>query len=195
MRKKSGLQFYRRRKKINPVIFKEAAIWVLCILVIVFIAFAAIYCFGIKTSVIGDSMEPSLYNGQEIYINRMIYNFVSPKRNDVIVFKPALNQNSHFYVKRVIGLPGETIQIKNGRIYIDGELYIEDNEIYDLIEDSGIAENEIVLAKNEFFVLGDNRNNSEDSRSANIGVVKQSDIFGQAWFHMSCEEEEMGLIK
>lgn len=195
MSKRSGLSFYRRRKKVNPAVIKEILVWVIGIAITVFIAFVAVYCIGMKTSIIGDSMEPTLYNGQEIYINRLVYNFTSPKRGDVIVFTPAGNTNSHFYVKSVIGLPGETIQIVNGRIWIDGALYEEDTAVYDLIEDAGIAENEISLKNGEFFVLGDNRNNSEDSRSANIGVVAKGNILGKAWFHMASTEDGMGLIK
>ena len=113
-RKRRGLSFYRKKKKINPALIKRIIIWAAGIMITVFVAFAIVYCIGIKTSVIGDSMKPTLNNGQEIYINRIIYNFTSPKRGDVVVFAPSANQNSHYYVKRIIGLPGETIQIKNG---------------------------------------------------------------------------------
>lgn len=194
-RRKGGLSFYRRRKKLNPNIVKQTIIWLLGIGICVFVAFAIVYCVGIRTSIIGDSMSPTLSNGQEIYINRVVYNFTSPKRNDVIVFMPPSNENSHYYVKRVIGLPGETIQIKGGRIFINGKLYDENRDIYDLIADPGIAEDELTLGKDEYFVLGDNRNNSEDSRSANIGPIKKSMIFGRAWLHLAGSGEGIGLIR
>ena len=193
--RRRGLSFYRKKKKINPALIKRLIIWIFGIMISVFVAFAIVYCVGIKTSVIGDSMNPTLNNGQEIYINRIVYNFFSPDRGDVVVFSPSSNQNTHYYVKRIIGLPGETIQIKNGRIYINDKLFEENSDIYDLIENPGIAENEIVLGKKEYFVLGDNRNNSEDSRNANIGVIKRKDILGKAWFHMASENEGMGFIK
>lgn len=117
-----------------------------------------------------------------------------PKRGDVIVFLPNGNQNSHYYVKRVVGLPGETIQIKDGSVYIDGVL-LEEDDSFDKMAEAGIAENELLLASDEFFVLGDNRNSSEDSRSGNVGAVKRDNIIGKAWFHMAVEEETMGLIK
>ena len=117
-----------------------------------------------------------------------------PKRGDVIVFLPNGNQNSHFYVKRVVGLPGETVQIRDGSVYIDGALLAEEDR-FDKIADPGIAQNELLLASDEFFVLGDNRNSSEDSRSGNIGAVKKDTIIGKAWFHLAVEDQPMGLIE
>lgn len=139
-------------------------------------------------------METTLFNGQEILVNRVLYRLSTPKRGDVIVFLPNGNQNSHFYVKRVVGLPGETVQIKDGSVYIDG-VFLEEPEEFDRMVDAGIAENELTLAMDEFFVLGDNRNSSEDSRSGNIGGVKKDNIIGKAWFHMSTGEEGIGLIE
>ena len=167
-RRKGGLSFYRKKKKISST--------------------------AMRTSVIGVSMEPGLYNGQEILINHFIYKLVSPKRGDVIVFLPNGNQNTHYYVKRVVGLPGETVQIQNEALYINGVLAEEDGS-YDKIADAGIAENEITLGSDEYFVLGDNRNSSEDSRSGNIGPVKRENITGKAWFHMASSGSGMGFIK
>ena len=123
----------------------------------------------------------------------MIYQFATPERNDVIVFRPNGNENSHYYVKRVIGLPGETIQIKQGKVYIDGSPYTED--VVDDTLTAGIAEEEIVLGVDEYFVLGDNRENSEDSRSANIGNVSGEMIDGKAWYHMESGKMGMGLVE
>ena len=145
-------------------------------------------------AVIGVSMEPGLYNGQEILVNRLVYRLSSPKRGDVVVFLPNGNENSSYYVKRVVGLPGETIQIIDGYVYIDGRFYAED-ESYDKIADAGIAQAPLKLNNNEYFVLGDNRNNSEDSRSANIGPVETEDIIGKAWFHLQSETDGIGFIE
>ncbi len=193
MSRKKGLHFYQKKKKINKNVLREAGAVLFCIAVAVFLAFAAVYCVGIKTSVIGDSMSPALTNGQEILINKIVYLVSSPKRGDVIVFLPNGNQNAHYYVKRVVALPGETIQIRNGQIYIDGKLYGVTQ--YDKISDAGIAEYPITLGKDEYFVLGDNVNSSEDSRSANIGAVHMDDVIGKAWFHMKGEYEGMGFIE
>lgn len=193
MSRKKGLHFYQKKKKVNKAVLREIAVYLFYIAAAIFLAWVLVYCVGIKTSVIGDSMEPTLSNGQEILINRFIYTFSTPKRGDVVVFLPNGNENAHYYVKRVVGLPGETIQIMEGRIYINGELY--ENNIYDKIADPGIANNPIILDNGEYFVLGDNVNSSEDSRSANIGTVSEDDIFGKAWFHMSSESQGMGFIQ
>lgn len=188
------MTFYQKKKRLNPRIIKDILELFVGGLVAVFLAFVIVFSMGMRTSVIGDSMEPVLYNGQEILMNRIIYRLTTPKRGDVIVFLPNGNQNSHFYVKRVVGLPGETVQIREGRVYIDGLLLSED-ESFDEMIDSGIAQNEVLLAQDEFFVLGDNRNSSEDSRSGNIGAVKKDNIVGKAWFHMATEEVSIGLIE
>lgn len=194
MARRKGLHFYQKKNRVNSQLLKDIFEMMIGTVVAVFLAVAIIYFAGMRTSVIGDSMEPALYNGQEILINRFIYMLSSPKRGDVIVFLPNGNQNTHYYVKRVIGLPGETVQIKEGRVYIDGVL-LDEEDLYDTMADAGIAENEITLDTDEYFVLGDNRNSSEDSRSGNIGAVSRDNIIGKAWFHMAGEETEMGLIE
>lgn len=160
----------------------------------VLVAFVIVFLVGMKISVIGVSMEPALYNGQEILVNRFIYKLFAPGRGDIVAFLPNGNQNSHYYLKRVVGLPGEHIQIIGGYVYINGVL-LEEDDTYDKIVDPGIAENEVILGNNEYFVLGDNRNNSEDSRSGNIGPVSRDTITGKAWFHLGCEEDSLGFIK
>ena len=193
-RRKGGLSFYRKKKKISSTAIREIAEWFFLVFTAVLIATVLVLSIGMRTSVIGVSMEPGLYNGQEILINHFIYKLVSPKRGDVIVFLPNGNQNTHYYVKRVVGLPGETVQIQNEALYINGVLAEEDGS-YDKIADAGIAENEITLGSDEYFVLGDNRNSSEDSRSGNIGPVKRENITGKAWFHMASSGSGIGFIK
>lgn len=192
-RKKKGLNFYQKKKKVNKKFFREIAALAICAVIASFVAFVLVFVFGIRTSVIGNSMEPSLYNGQEILINRFVYTISKPHRGDVVVFLPNGNKNSHYYVKRVVGVPGDTVQIKGGQLYVNGKIYSK--HISDKIADAGIASNEIELGKDEYFVLGDNVNNSEDSRSANVGVVKEKDIIGKAWFHLKSEHGSMGRIR
>lgn len=194
MARRKGLTFYQKKKRLDSRIIKDIFEMIVGSVAAVFLAFVIVYSVGMRTSVIGDSMETTLFNGQEILVNRVLYRLSTPKRGDVIVFLPNGNQNSHFYVKRVVGLPGETVQIKDGSVYIDG-VFLEEPEEFDRIIDAGIAENELTLAIDEFFVLGDNRNSSEDSRSGNIGGVKKDNIIGKAWFHMSAGEESVGLIE
>ena len=143
-----------------------------------------IVAFGlVRISMIGDSMQPTLQDGNSIIVNKMSFRFAKPKRNDVIVFKQNGDEHSYYNIKRVIGLPGETIQIKDGFIYINGEKLNEEYE-FDLISNGGLANEELKLDAKEYFVLGDNRNASEDSRYANIGVVIKKDIVGRAWIRV-----------
>ena len=104
-----------------------------------------------------------------------------------IAFKPNGSTTSHSSIKRVIALPGETVQIKDGMIYINGELYLEQKD-YPVITNPGLASEELKLEDKEYFVLGDNRNNSVDSRFADVGMVKSSDIEGKVWFVLSPSE-------
>ena len=194
MARRKGLTFYQKKKRLNPKVIKDIFEMMIGSMIVIFLAFVIVYSVGMRTSVVGDSMEPMLGNGQEILMNRVIYRLSSPKRGDVIVFLPNGNQNSHYYVKRVVGLPGETVQIQDGSVYIDGVL-LEEDEALDKMIDAGIAQNELTLALDEFFVLGDNRNSSEDSRSGNIGAVKKEDIIGKAWFRLAAEWDAMGLIE
>lgn len=192
MARKKGLTFYEKEKKINKSTIHEILFTLFYCGVAVFLAFVLVFSVGMKISMVGVSMEPALYNGQEVLINRFIYKITSPKRGDVIAFLPNGNQNSHYYLKRIVGLPGESIQIIDGYVYINGERLPEDE--YDKMADYGIAGNEIQLGSDEYFVLGDNRNMSEDSRSGNIGAVKKDMIAGKVWFHLSCDEEGTGFV-
>ena len=194
MAKKKGLVFYEKEKKINKKVIHEILEYVISTVIVVFLAFVLMFFFGTKTSVIGDSMMPALYNGQQILIDKFIYKLSSPKRGDVIVFQPNGNENTHYYEKRIIGLPGETIQIIDGYVYVNGSKMDED-DTYDLIEDPGIAKDELILQPYEYFVLGDNRNSSEDSRSGNMGPVKKEYIIGKAWLHMAYGDAGIGMIK
>ena len=138
------------------------------------------------------ALSKTLNGGDQILVNRFVYKVTDPKTNDIVVFLPNGNEKSHYYVRRVIACPGDTVQIKNGKVYINGELYKEDI-VSASIEDPGVAADEVKLGDDEYFVLGDNRNSSEDSRYANIGNVKREYIIGKAWFHFK-GFGKMGLI-
>ncbi|MCI9416476.1 MAG: signal peptidase I [Eubacterium sp.] len=184
MRRKHGLHFGHKKKKVNVPIVKEVISWSVEIVIILVIAFVFVYYIGLRTSVVGQSMSPTLENRQEILVNRFIYSITDPKPNDIVVFLPNGNEKSHYYVKRIIGVPGDKVIIKDGAVYVNGELFEEEAETAAIL-DAELAEEEIVLAEDEYFVLGDNRNNSEDSRYANIGNVKKEYIIGKAWFIVS----------
>lgn len=184
MRRGKGLQFGRQRKKMNVPLIKEVLIWALETVIVLGIAFVFVYYIGQCTRVIGGSMSPALDDGDRILMNRFIYLITDPKHNDVIAFLPNGNKKSHYYVKRVVGVPGDKVQIVDGALYVNGELYEEAADVPSM-EYAGLAQDEITLGKNEYFVLGDNRNNSEDSRYANIGPIKKEHIVGKGWFQIS----------
>ncbi len=192
MANQRGLNFYRRKKRIGSTIFREVISYIVGIIIAVFLAVVLTYFWGMSTKVIGGSMEPVLYNGQTIYIDRFSYMLSNPKAGDVIVFLPNGNENAHYYVKRVIAVPGDTIKIQDGVCYVNGA---ESPYVTQVISDAGIAVNEIVLETENYFCIGDNPDNSEDSRSANIGLVKDGDILGKAWFHAGCDESGMGFVR
>ena len=147
------------------------------------IAYVIVSFWGFRTSVVGPAMESTLSNDNQILVNRFHYILSDPKAGDIIVFRPNGNEKSHYYVRRVIGVPGDTVLIQNGAVYINGELYNENVDVAS-IEDAGLAADKIELKEDEYFVLGDNRNNSEDSRYANIGNIKKEYIVGKAWFRL-----------
>ena len=172
---------------------KEIVTWIVEIAIVLAIAFVFVFFFGMRTSVVGQSMAETLDNGDQILVNRFIYKIVGPKANDVVVFLPNGNEKSHYYVKRVIGVPGDTIQIKEGEVYINGAVFEEKADV-SAIEDAGLAEDAITLGEDEYFVLGDNRNNSEDSRYANIGNIKREYLVGKAWFVLTTGDR-FGFIR
>lgn len=192
MAKKKGLSFYTKKKKVASSLFKDIFSVLIGMVIAIFAAGVTAYFFGMSVHVVGASMEPTLYNSQEILIDRFRYVLSSPKRGDVVVFLPNGNENVHYYVKRVVARPGDRIFIRNGVLYVNG---IESPYVTKMIEESGVAENELIVGNSEFFCIGDDPDNSEDSRSANIGMVKEIEIVGKAWYKFSLNDEKMGLIQ
>lgn len=147
---------------------------------------------GVTTNVVGVSMEPALYNGQRIFINSFVYLISSPKAGDVVVFLPNGNENTHYYVKRVVAGPGDSVAIRDGILYVNGE---ESPWVEEKLAEAGIAAEEFTVENGEYFCIGDNPGNSEDSRSANIGPVREEDIIGKVWFRAAYGDTGMGFVK
>ncbi|ESL04577.1 signal peptidase I [Catonella morbi ATCC 51271] len=180
----SGKAYFHKKARIKTTpsakkVIKEIIIWILLIVITISASYFITTNVFVKTSVSGTSMEPTLKEGQVVIVNKLEYYIKSPKRNDVIVYKQSNKEHSYFEIKRVIGLPGETVKIKNGIVYINDEA-IKEKVKTEAISNSGLAEEGVKLDDNEYFVLGDNRNDSEDSRFAGIGNVLKNEILGKA---------------
>ena len=157
----------------------------LYLLVVLIITYLIILYVGQRTEVSGDSMEPTLSKGDNLIVDKISYQFNEPERFDIIVF-PFQYQKDTYYIKRIIGLPGETVQIdEDGNIYIDGEI-LEESYGREIIDEDkiGIADEPITLGDDEYFVLGDNRNYSSDSRVKEVGNIKKDQIIGKAWLRI-----------
>ena len=161
-------------------VVKEIISTILYILAVLLGTYLLITFVGQRTSVSGSSMEPTLSNTDQLILDKISYRFSEPKRFDIIVFPFQYKENT-YYVKRVIGLPGETVQIDlEGNIYINGEI-LEEDYGKEKINFPGLAVEPITLGDDEYFVMGDNRNNSSDSRDPSVGNIRRSNIIGKAW--------------
>ena len=173
-------------------IVREMLGWLIYILIIIGLTYLIITFVGQRTRVSGSSMETTLSDGDNLIVDKISYRFRDPKRYDIIVFPYAYEKNTYF-IKRIIGLPGETVQVKDGYVYINGE-QLDEHYGNELMDDPGIAEEPIQLGENEYFVLGDNRNHSSDSRDPSVGVLHRDDIMGRAWIRI-WPFDKFGVIK
>lgn len=150
------------------------------LLVVIGLVYLVITYVGQRTEVNGESMENTLSNEDNLIVDKLTYRFSDPKRYDIIVF-PFRYADNTFYIKRIIGMPGETVQIdREGNIYINGEI-LEESYGREVIQNPGLAANTIQLEEDEYFVMGDNRNNSSDSRDPMVGNIHRDEIIGRAW--------------
>ncbi len=173
----------KKKNKEEVNIVKELLSLIIYIGVIIMICYCIITFVGQRTTVHGHSMETTLQDGDNLWIDKLTYHFSDPKRFDVIVF-PYQGQDV-YYIKRVIGLPGETVQIgPDGSIIIDGQV-LSESYGREIMVDSGTASEPHTLGPDEYFVLGDNRNDSRDSRWADVGDINKKDIIGKAVFRLT----------
>ncbi len=168
----------------------ELIVYVAIILVLTWLI---VHFVGQRTEVSGTSMQPTLQNGDQLITDKLSYRFRDPERYDIIVFPYAYRENT-YYIKRIIGMPGETVRIDDsGTIYINGKA-LDERYGNERITYAGLASQEIRLGADEYFVLGDNRGNSEDSRFSDVGNINRRDILGRAFIRIY-PFEDFGLIR
>lgn len=154
--------------------------------VIIFIGVAVLFFKGVNDYLVqeaivnGVSMKPTLENSDKLLLNKLSPKFNLLKRFDVVVFDC---ESGKTFIKRIMGLPGEKIEISNGKVYINGTV-LKDDPIKEYINYSGIADSQIKLGDDEYFLLGDNRNESYDSRFIDVGLVKRKSIVGKVWLRV-----------
>lgn len=177
---------------------QEQSIWrslggtLLYLLVIVLLTWVIVTFVGQRTKVDGHSMEPTLSDGDNLIVDKLSYRFRDPERYDIIVF-PYQHAENTYYIKRIIGLPGETVQVIDGYMYINGKK-LDEHYGAEVMEDPGIAAEPIKLGDDEYFVLGDNRNHSSDSRVSSVGVLTRDMLIGRAWVRIY-PFNKIGVIK
>ncbi len=167
-------------KKENKKLMFEIIIFLIALLLVILFAYLIVHYALESTTVYEESMSPTLLVEDEVLINKFKYRLSNPERFDVIVFIKTDREHSYYNIKRIIGLPGETIQITDDGILVNGQVLEDIVEVEDM-HNYGLAKEVVTLDENEYFVLGDNRNSSEDSRFANVGNVLRDDILGKAW--------------
>ena len=164
-------------------VLKEILSTSLYLLIVLCLTYIVIHFVGQRTQVIGVSMETTLSENDNLIVDKLTYRFLEPKRFDIVVF-PFQYEKDTYYIKRIIGLPCETIFIdEEGNIFIDDELLTESYG-KEIIKDAGRAYEPVTLGEDEYFVMGDNRNNSQDSRDPTVGNIARSDIIGRAWIRI-----------
>ena len=163
---------------------------ILYVAAVILISFLIVRFVGQRTEVIGSSMVPTLEDGNQLITDKITYRFREPERFDIIVFPHEANE---FYIKRIIGMPGETVEIRDDHeIYINGEL-LEEDYGYGVTDPQELAGEKVILGDNEYFVLGDNREVSLDSRYAEVGNIPRSIIIGRAWIRIF-PVKEFGIL-
>jgi signal peptidase I len=170
----------KEKKETRKKIFLKLLFWIISVPIAICLGIFLCKIMIAKTKVANDSMEPTLSKNDSVIINTLTYRLKDPKRFEVIVFRKGDDEHSLYDIKRIYGMPGETIQIKEGVIFINGKELEDEMKLEEPLL-SGVAAEPYKLGDNEYFVLADDRNNAEDSRYSSYGMVKRSSIIGKAW--------------
>ena len=187
-------------------VIKELVGWIVSILLIVAVSYLIVTFVGQRTQVSGSSMETTLSDGDHLIVDKISYRFREPQRYEIVVFPYRYEKNT-YYIKRIIGLPGETVQIVDGYIYINGK-QLDEHYGNEIIEEAGMAAEPVTLGEDRddwitlpytvpegcYFVMGDNRNNSQDSRVSDVGAIHRDELMGRAWIRI-WPLDQFGVIK
>ena len=176
----------------KPNVMRELLGMLVYVGIVLAITFLIITFVGQRTHVSGESMENTLDDGDQLIVDKLTYRFHDPERFDIIVF-PFRYKDNTYYIKRIIGLPGETVQIADGEIYINGEV-LEESYGREVMQDAGLAAEPITLGDDEYFVLGDNRNYSSHSRDPSVALIHRKEIIGRAWLRI-WPLDSFGILK
>lgn len=181
----------RRRDRENKLI-RGVAGWIVYIFLVAMITSLILIYVGQRTRVEGSSMETTLHNGDSLFVDKLSYRLKEPDRFDIVVF-PYKYEQGVYYIKRIIGMPGETVQIRDGAVYINGNK-LEEQYGSEPMQEAGIAATPMTLGEDEYFLLGDNRNHSKDSRNEMVGPIKRKDLIGKAFVRI-WPLDSIGLIR
>ena len=180
MGRKNRTEDYIEEEK--PDVMRELLGMLVYVGIVLAVTFLIITFVGQRTHVSGESMENTLDDGDQLIVDKVTYRFHAPERYDIIVF-PFRYKDNTYYIKRIIGLPGETVQIVDGEIYINGEV-LQESYGREVMQDAGLAAEPITLGDDEYFVLEDNRNYSSDSRDPSVALIHRKKIVGRAWLRI-----------
>ncbi|MBR7090612.1 MAG: signal peptidase I [Lachnospiraceae bacterium] len=189
--RQDGYYFYKKRRRFSEDFLRDTVHLIIGILISLLFAFILVYFFGMSTTVSGDSMKPALISDQKVLVNRFIYKLSQPKPGDVVIFLPNGNENTHYYMRRVVAVPGDKVLIQDGVLYVNGS---PSDIVSGRVTEAGLASNELTLEQGNYFVLSDDLTDSDDSRSANIGPVESRYIIGKVWLAFPQGDSGMHMV-
>lgn len=187
-KKVKSTQINKEQEEKEEINWKKEIIGTILYFAFVFLAVWVIITFvGQRTVVDGESMYSTLHDRDNLWVSKLSYHINDPERFDIVVFPHMEYGDQVYYIKRIIGLPGETVRVEpSGTIYVNNQP-LEESYGYEKTIDSdmlGRAYENVTLGDDEYFVMGDNRNNSEDSRFEEVGNIKRDELVGKAVFRM-----------
>jgi signal peptidase I len=188
----SGLDFYEDKGGVNMDIVREVVSWIVTTALAVLLAVFWVRAFGFRAAAGDAGMKPAIVKSQNVFVNTLSYRFSSPKRGDVAAFYAGGSKETAPIIRRIVAVPGDTVQIEKGVLLINGTPGYKDK--FNSIKEAGLASKEITLGSDEYFVMSDNTANTDDSRSPTIGTVKSSYLIGRVWLALPSTGGSLHLI-